>query len=318
MLVSVLIPAYNEGAIIQRSLETVRSYLETRADRYTWELVVVDDGSRDDTAAKIEASAADDPRVHVVRHPTNRGLGRALRDGFIACRGQVVVTLDADLTYAVDHIDRLVEAYLTTQAAIVIASPYMAGGEVSAVPWTRLLPSRVANRLLAAASNARLSTFTGMVRAYDARFLRTLTIRANGMDVNAEILRQAHILRERVVEIPAHLDWHASQRVASGSSFRLPATTLAIAISAFLFRPVMFFLIPGVLLGLLAIAGWTVAVLRGFGGIPLLAALSSLAALVAIELTCFAFLALQIKRSFEDVFGIASATYARFQEGTPS
>ncbi len=246
VVLSVLIPAYNEAAIIERCLERVRESPRRRLRRArAGSSVVVNDGSSDGTGAIIDAFAARDPRVHVLHHGANLGLGAALKTGFEVCRGEVIVTLDADLTYSVEHIDRLVDAYLTTQAKIVIASPYMSGGEVTAVPRSRLLTSRVANRLLAAASNARLSTYTGMVRAYDARFVRGLTIRANGMEVNAEILRQAQILRARIVEIPAHLDWGASTRVAGPARFRFSGTTLSVAISTFLFRPVMFFMIPG-------------------------------------------------------------------------
>ncbi len=318
MVLSVLIPAYNEAGIIERCLDRVREHLAARPEGADWELVVVDDGSTDGTGALVDALAADDPRLRVLHHARNLGLGAALKSGFDVCRGDVIVTLDADLTYSVDHIDRLVEAYVANAATIVIASPYMSGGAVTAVPRSRLLTSRVANRLLAAASNARLSTYTGMVRAYDARFVRGLTIRATGMEVNAEILRQAQILRARIVEIPAHLDWGASTRAAGPARFRLSATTLSVAISTFLFRPVMFFMIPA--LGLLGLAciGFGVAVARGFGGPPLLVALASLAALAGIQLLGFSVLALQLKRSFEDLFGLASATYRQFREGTRS
>lgn len=316
MYLSVLIPAYNEAAIIERCLFRVREHLDAAPAAREWELVVVDDGSSDGTGAIVDAVAAADPRVRALHHGANLGLGAALKTGFEVCRGEVIVTLDADLTYSVEHIDRLVEAYAARQAAIVIASPYMSGGEVTAVPRSRLLTSRVANRLLAAASNARLSTYTGMVRAYDAGFVRGLTIRANGMEVNAEILRQAQILRARIVEIPAHLDWGASARAADPGRFRFSGTTLSVAISTFLFRPVMFFMLPGLALLVLACIGFGLAVARGFGGPPLIAALASLAAVAGIQLLGFAVLALQLKRSFEDLFGLASATYRQFREGT--
>ena len=209
---SVLIPAYNEAAIIERTLGTVRDHLSTRSDAYSWEMLVVDDGSTDGTGDLAEAFATGDERIRVLRHRTNFGLGQALRYGFAQAKGDVVVTLDADLTYSVDHIDRLLDAFEETGAKIVVASPYAHGGVTTRVPFRRLLPSRVANVLLAAASNAHISTYTGMVRAYDTRFLRSLNVRAMGMDVNAEILRQAQILRARIVEIPAHLDWSANAR----------------------------------------------------------------------------------------------------------
>lgn len=315
---SVLIPAYNEAAIIERTLSTVRDHLSARSDAYSWEMLVVDDGSTDGTGDLAEAFAAGDEHVRVLRHRTNFGLGQALRYGFAQAKGDVVVTLDADLTYSVDHIDRLLDAFVETGAKIVVASPYAHGGVTTRVPFRRLLPSRVANVLLAAASNAHISTYTGMVRAYDTRFLRSLNVRAMGMDVNAEILRQAQILRARIVEIPAHLDWSANARSAGGSGLRVPRTTVAVAISAYLFRPVMFFMVPALLFAVFAVVAWGFAVAAGLGGFRLLAALAIVASLAAVQLAGFAFLALQAKRSFEDLFVLGTATYRSFQEGSSS
>jgi glycosyltransferase involved in cell wall biosynthesis len=316
VFVSVLIPAYNEAAIIERTLSTVRDHLSTRSDAYSWELLVVDDGSTDGTGDLAEAFATGDERIRVLRHRTNFGLGQALRYGFAQAKGDVVVTLDADLTYSVDHIDRLLDAFEETGAKIVVASPYAHGGVTTRVPFRRLLPSRVANVLLAAASNAHISTYTGMVRAYDTRFLRSLNVRAMGMDVNAEILRQAQILRARIVEIPAHLDWSANARSAGGSGLRVPRTTVAIAISAYLFRPAWFFMVPALMLAVFALVAWGFAIAAGLGGFRLLAALAIVASLAAVQLAGFAFLALQAKRSFEDLFVLGTATYRSFQEGS--
>ncbi len=313
---SVLIPAYNEAAIIERTLSTVRDHLSTRSDAYAWEMLVVDDGSTDGSGDLAEAFATGDERIRVLRHRTNFGLGQALRYGFAQAKGDVVVTLDADLTYSVDHIDRLLAAFEETGAKIVVASPYAHGGVTTRVPFRRLLPSRVANVLLAAASNAHISTYTGMVRAYDTRFLRSLNVRAMGMDVNAEILRQAQILRARIVEIPAHLDWSVAARSAGGSGLRVPRTTVAVAISAFLFRPVMFFMVPALALAVFAVVVWGFAVAAGLGGYRLLAALAIVASLASIQFAGFAFLALQAKRSFEDLFVLGTATYRSFQEGS--
>jgi hypothetical protein len=318
VFVSVLIPAFNEAAIIERTLSTVRDHLSTRSDSYAWEVLVVDDGSTDGTGALADAFAAGDERIRVLHHKTNFGLGQALRYGFAQAKGDVVVTLDSDLTYSVDHIDRLLAAFVETGAKVVVASPYARGGVTTDVPFRRLLPSRVANVLLAAASNAHISTYTGMVRAYDTPFLRSLNVRAMGMDVNAEILRQAQILRARIVEIPAHLDWSGSTRPAGGSGLRMPRTTIAIAISAFLFRPVMFFMVPAFVFALFAVVVWCFAIAEGLGGYRLLAALAIVASLAAIQFMGFAFLALQAKRSFEDLFVLGTATYRSFQEGSSS
>ena len=99
-----------------------------------------------------------------------------------------------------------------------------------------------------------------MVRAYDRRFLSTLNLRSMGTDINTEILYKAELLGAKVVEIPAHLDWTFSQ---SGGRRRRSLSALANStngylLSGFMFRPVLFFIGPGlvVLAAALYTLGW--------------------------------------------------------------
>src|ERR1700736_5492083 len=176
--VSVLVPGYNEEAIVERNLQTLCDYMATLEDRYRWEIVFIDDGSVDRTGELADRFATMHSRVRVFHHPVNFGLGQAIKYGFSHCRGEYIVTLDIDLSYSPDHIERLVERIRQSPAKIVVASPYMAGGRISHIPWLRRTLSIWANRFLAFASESKLSTLTGLTRVYDARFLRSLNIRA--------------------------------------------------------------------------------------------------------------------------------------------
>ncbi len=101
-MISVVIPAYNEGPAIAQSIRGVREALgETGA-----EVVVVDDGSRDDTAEQARAAGA-----RVIRHPHNLGYGAALKTGIAAAEHDTIVITDADGTYPVDEIPALLEEY---------------------------------------------------------------------------------------------------------------------------------------------------------------------------------------------------------------
>ncbi len=91
---SVVIPAYNEGALIEGTLAAVRSRLNQQLDPATYEIVVVDDGSSDDTAERAARAGA-----RVEKLPANRGKGGAVRAGVLASRGRAVVFTDADLAY---------------------------------------------------------------------------------------------------------------------------------------------------------------------------------------------------------------------------
>jgi glycosyltransferase involved in cell wall biosynthesis len=257
-LVSVIIPMYNEEAVADRCLEEVVAHLDGLRDRFRFEVLVVDDGSTDATAEAVEAVSSRHPEVRLLRHPTNFRLGQALRFGVGRSKGDYLVTFDADLTYDVEHITKLLDAIESSGARIVIASPYMRGGEARGIPWRRLFLSRSANRFLGLTALDSLSTLTGLVRAYDGPFLRTLDLKAVDVDVNTEIIYKAQILRARILEIPAVLDWTqmTDRRVIKGINWRLYIVTLKQLILGFLFKPFLFFFLPGMLLIVLSMAAF--------------------------------------------------------------
>lgn len=332
-LVSVLMPAYNEGALLAQALEQVHRTLCGLAGRYRTEIVVVDDGSQDDTGAIANTFAGHSRGVQVVRHPVNLGLGQALRTGFAHCAGDYIVVLDADLSYAPSHIEPLVETLRATRAHVAVASPYMKGGHVTNVPPVRALLSRWANKFLAAfCPHADVSTLTGMVRGYDGTFLRALNLRSLGLEINTEILYKTLLLRGRIVEVPAHLDWTLQRRtpIRRLSSFRVLRSIVTYILAGFIFRPFMFFALPGLALGLVALymAGWTIynvatiypampagefwddqfstAVAHVFAARPHAFVIGGVVALLSLQLMSLGFLSYQSKRYFEELFHLAS------------
>ena len=329
-LVSVVVPAYNEAAVVQTNLAVLCGYLRTLEQKYDWEIVVVNDGSKDETSRLARAFAATVPgRVFVHDHVVNFGLGQALKFAFGQCRGEVIVTIDMDLSYSPDHIERLVDALRKTKARIVVASCYMPGGKVENVPAFRRWLSVGANRFLSIGSHGRLKTLTGMVRAYDARFLRTLDFYSMGMEVNSEILYKAMVLRARVVEIPATLRWHLPEErptpvktesppAVRKSSMKVAGHILTLGVSGFLYRPILFFAVPTI--AALALTAfcliWAAVDLISAGGInaavrlyPAAFALSVVGFLSAVVLTAAGLLSIQSKCYFEQMFHLGTTTY---------
>jgi glycosyltransferase involved in cell wall biosynthesis len=334
-LVSLVVPAYNEAAIVEENLTTLCQYMETLEDHYRWEVVVINDGSIDETGKLADAFSQTKANVRVLHHSINFGLGQAFRFGFANCRGDYIVTLDSDLSYAPDHIEKLLIKIRETRAKIVVTSPYMKGGRISNVPWLRRIFSIGANRFLSLAARGNLSTLTSMVRVYDGRFLRTLNLRSMGMEINPEIIYKAMLLRARIEEIPAHLNWRSqpSGRIQRRSSMRMLHHTVSVLVAGFVFRPFIFFIFPGFLLGLVSLYAdsWVLihsfdfyqrlsqydsigtrasaAVAAAFNLAPHTFIIGGMTMMLAIQLISLGILALQSKNYFEEIFNLGSTIY---------
>ena len=170
---SLVIPVFNEAATIRPLVEGVRTALTD----YSYEVVIVDDGSTDGTAALVDA-LADGVQVRKFIHPVNLGKGAALRTGFQQARGQVVVIQDADLEYAPADIPQLVQPILDGKADVVYGSRFRGGAPRSAHFWHRL-----ANMLLTTLSNVfndlHLTDMETGYKAFRAEVIKDITVREN-------------------------------------------------------------------------------------------------------------------------------------------
>jgi glycosyltransferase involved in cell wall biosynthesis len=258
--VSIVIPAYNEEALISQNLEAFYHYMEGLDKKCDWEILLVNDGSKDNTGILAGKFSLENPRARVIHHLVNMNLGNALKTGFANAAGDYVITMDLDLSYAPWHIELILDTLLATQAEIVVASAYMKGGKVTGVPFMRRKLSRVVNFFMRIAAQQRYHTFTGMVRGYRADYIKNLNIKSVDYEINPEILYKSMILRARIVEIPAHLDWTEQNKVAGKrvSNLKVLRGVLSGLMSCFIFRPYVFFLGVGFILFLVSlyIIGW--------------------------------------------------------------
>jgi len=227
---------YNEVENARDTLSAIAVALE--AQGLTYELLPVDDGSTDGTARELAACAQDDPRIRPVGYTVNRGRGYALRKGFDAARGDIVASMDADLSYTVDHLIGMVRILLDdVDADVVLASPYMPGGSVEDVPFVRLALSRTGNAVLRRALPQPVFTSTGIVRAYRREVLESLDLVSDGKEIHLEILSEVMALGYRIVEMPAVL----RTRRKGSSKFRPRATVLSHLLFSVLARPTALF-----------------------------------------------------------------------------
>ena len=119
---SIVIPAYNEAARIQNALDQVAACIQAR--NWSAEVVVVDDGSRDQTAEIVRAFAQNHPEVRLLQNPGNHGKGYSVRNGILHSFGEVVMFTDADLSSPMEEAERLLAA-LDYGADVAIGSRWM-------------------------------------------------------------------------------------------------------------------------------------------------------------------------------------------------
>lgn len=329
--ISVIVPCYNEEAILEANIEIIKNFLLARESKYKWEILIINDGSHDKTGNIANEIEKREQYIRVIHHPTNLNLGRALQTGFLNAKGDILVVLDIDLSYSVEHIGMMVDKLIETSADIVVASPYMKGGKVTAVPFFRKLMSRWVNRLMRRAAQDKYYTFTGMVRAYKTDFIRSVNLKTKDYEINPEIMYKAMILRARIVEIPAHLDW-TEQNKYNGkrtSSIRLLRGFFSGLMSAFIFRPYIFFVIIGAILMFASLyelvwlfvdtlidlngsfadgntASFSISLTRQFLKNPQSFMVGGITFIAAIQFLSLGFLSLQSKRYFEELFHLGT------------
>ncbi len=143
---SIVIPAYNESARLAASLDQVLAYVHAQA--WDAEVVVVNDGSRDNTAEIIREFAAKDPIVKLLENPGNRGKGYSVRNGMLHAQGRILLFSDADLSAPIEEAPKLLQA-LEAGADIAIGSRWLrAETQTHRQPLHRQLFGRIFNLLL--------------------------------------------------------------------------------------------------------------------------------------------------------------------------
>jgi dolichol-phosphate mannosyltransferase len=202
--VSLIIPCYDESDNVAQMAAQLSAIRDALARRGPFELVLVDDGSTDDTHARLAEVFADWDNVRIVQHDRNRGLGAALRTGFMHARGEVIVTTDSDGTYPFTNIPAML-SLLQPGVDVVTASPYHPQGGVDGVPAYRIFFSKGASLVYRVLLDPRLHTYTAMYRAYRREVVERIPTSSDGFLMVTELLVGALLAGYKVAEFPAVL-----------------------------------------------------------------------------------------------------------------
>lgn len=195
MKILIVVPAYNEEAVIFNVLKDIRQKTRGLQNKT---ILVIDDGSSDNTFHQAKKA-----RVKVIRHLINRGLGGALGTGLEYARRHcfsLMVTLDADGQHDPSDIFQVIKPITNHQADVVIGSRTLS--KHGRVPWDR--------RLLITASNNLTELFFGQIttdsqsgfRAFNQKAINHIRIKTDRMEVSSEFFSEIRRLRLRLTEVP--------------------------------------------------------------------------------------------------------------------
>jgi glycosyltransferase involved in cell wall biosynthesis len=191
--ISVVVPAYNEAESLPELFRELAAELEKLGR--PWEVILVDDGSRDGTDRAIEALAAADPRVRGIALRRNFGKSAALATGFKLAKGELVVTMDADLQDDPAELPRMIEAL---EGGFDLVSGWKRNRQD---PITKTLPSRLFNAVTSWVAGIRLHDFNCGFKVYRREVTEALEVYG---ELHRFMPALAHWRGFRVGELPVH------------------------------------------------------------------------------------------------------------------
>jgi undecaprenyl-phosphate 4-deoxy-4-formamido-L-arabinose transferase len=284
-VVSLVIPVFNEEQTLE---EVCRRAITTLGELgKPFELIVVDDGSRDGTWAVVEQLAAAEPRLRAVRLKKNFGQHPAMHAGLVRARGDIVVTMDSDLQNVPEDLPKLIAA---VEGGADVASGRRLGREDS---WGRTLPSKLVNGMLRRFTGADVSDFGCAFNAYSRsalepvlgvigkqKFTKALVLSAGASVVEVDLSHQARADSSRyspfrLIRLTLHVMAGFWPQPIQWAGVTLGAVcgllTLAVGVWGIVFWvvqgdfPGLLFL-GGLVLGVLAVQGFILALVGEYLG----------------------------------------------------
>lgn len=194
---SIIVPAYNEEKTIANVLTAL---LESNPGLH--EVIVVDDGSKDHTADLVETISKRESKIRLIRQPKNGGKTEALKTGFAASTGDIVIVQDADLEYDPAEIPNVIEPICHGKADVVYGSRFMVRKTARVLYYRHY----VANKMLTIFSNLLTDcNFTDVETCYKAfrgEIIRNMVITSRGFGFEIEVTAKIAKLKCRIYEVP--------------------------------------------------------------------------------------------------------------------
>jgi len=196
MKLSIVIPVYNEQDTILQLIEMVRA----AAPEVEKELVIVDDCSKDATRARLETLRGQ-PGITILLQGHNQGKGAALRAGFAAATGDMVIIQDADLEYDPNEYPRLIQPIIDGRADVVFGSRFIGGDTHRVLYFWHSVGNRFLTLLSNALTNLNLTDMEVCYKVFRREVLSKITIEEDRFGFEPEITAKVARLRCRVYEV---------------------------------------------------------------------------------------------------------------------
>jgi dolichol-phosphate mannosyltransferase len=196
-MITVVIPAYNEEEVIKKLIDDLEEKVSVNQEL---EILAVDDGSTDHTGGILDRLSLEYRNLRVIHHRVNQNLGGALRTGIHEASGDLIVTLDADMTHPPELMAKMVETLRDYD--VCVASRFVRGGGMVNVPRHRVVISQFANILYQFLFRSPIKDNTTGYKAYRAELIRSIEIEEPGFAVQLEIMTKLLRKRVRFNEVP--------------------------------------------------------------------------------------------------------------------
>jgi len=201
---TLIIPCYNEIDGLPQLMRRLNA-MHMAGELAGWEVLFVNDGSKDGTREALDVISKDHDWVRVIHHATNQGLGAAVRTGFENTQAPVICTMDSDCTFAPETLPKMVNL-LREGADIVTASPWHPESRTGSVHPVRRVLSQGASWVYRRLLRKNIHSFTPMHRVYRREVINRVKFESNGFAAIAEILVRAMFHGFRVKELPMPVD----------------------------------------------------------------------------------------------------------------
>jgi dolichyl-phosphate beta-glucosyltransferase len=213
---SIILPAYNESRLIASRLDRLARHVSRRGG--DWEIIVVNDGSTDETSTRVTEAASREPRIRLVSLPVNVGKGAAIVRGMKEARGSILATTDADLSYALSDLDAAVDA-VAAGSDVAAGSRRHAGSRIN-LPFG-LFPYLVKRWITGGAFRLLVRWLYGLdvsdtqcgLKAYSRRSAEAIApkVTTRRFLADIEIFLAARGGGLKVVEVPVHLRYLSNE-----------------------------------------------------------------------------------------------------------